>query len=64
MIRAATRDIRTFIDESVTKFILGTKPLDEWDSYVATIEDEAGAEIRAALEVRQGYFDQHLRSSY
>ena len=29
VIRAATRDIRAFIDESVTTFILGTKPLEE-----------------------------------
>ena len=64
VIRAATRDIRAFIDESVTKFIIGSKPLDEWDSYVATIEEEAGAEIQAAIEVRQAYFDQHLRASY
>jgi len=30
-------DIETFVTESIPKFITGTKPMSEWDSYVAQI---------------------------
>ena len=64
IVLAATKDIQDFIDESVTKFIVGTKPLSEWDSYVATINEQAGPRIQAAIDVRQAYFDQNIRATY
>ena len=56
--------VKDYVDECTMKFIIGTKPFDEWDKYVATVEKEAGAKIDAALEVLQAFFEAQIKDSY
>jgi len=62
--KAALKDIKTYIDESITKFVIGTKPFDEWDEYVDRINKEAGEKIEAARRMYQSYFDEHVKRFY
>ncbi|NSW92115.1 MAG: extracellular solute-binding protein [Firmicutes bacterium] len=32
-------DIQTYVDEALVNFILGKKPMSEWDNYVSTVKD-------------------------
>ena len=47
-------DIDTYVDEMVLKFIVGTEPLSNWDSYVANVQsmrlDDAIAAVQAAYD--------------
>lgn len=47
-------DITTFRDESVVAFILGSKPLSEFDAYVQQIKD---LNIDRAIEIQQAAYD-------
>lgn len=37
--RQIMADVQTYVDEQVTKFILGQEPLSNWDSYVQRVKD-------------------------
>ncbi len=50
-------DISTYVSEIVAGFILGTKPLDEWDSYVETIE---GMGIQTCLDLYQEAWNEYI----
>ena len=50
-------DIKTYIEESVLAFVIGTKPLSEFDAYVQKIED---MNIAAVTEVWQGAYERYL----
>lgn len=60
--KAGLKDIQTYVDESIMKFIIGTKPFSEWDAFVETVNKEGGAEIEAAREVYQDYFDKSVKA--
>lgn len=53
-------DITTYLQESVTGFITGTKPMEEWDSFIQTIKDTG---IDKILEVRQAQYDRLQKNS-
>ena len=38
IINAYSADLNTYFDEQQTAFIMGTRSLDEWDDYVATVK--------------------------
>ena len=61
---AVTQKVRTFVDENFTKFVIGKRPLSEWDDYVQEVIDIAGPEIEAARQMYQDYFDQHVKAYY
>ncbi len=50
-------DVYTYASESIPGFITGDKSLDEWDSYVAKL-DELG--IGTLVEIRQAGYDRYL----
>ncbi len=62
--KAGLKDIQTYVDESIMKFVIGTKPFSEWDAYVETVQAEAGTEIEAARVTYQAYFDKNVREFY
>ncbi len=62
--RVALKKVRTYIDESISKFVIGTKSFDDWEDYVNTINKEAGKEIEAAREMYQSYFDKYVKEFY
>ena len=47
--RSAT-NVKTFVDEQVSKFLLGERSFDEWDSYVAEVEALGLADLKAVHE--------------
>ncbi|MBQ7916837.1 MAG: extracellular solute-binding protein [Firmicutes bacterium] len=47
-------DIETFVKEGVMKFILGTTPMSEWDSFVAQIKSLGIDEV---IEAKQAAYD-------
>ncbi len=49
-------DIQTFMDESIVAFIVGNKPLSEWDSYVQQIKD---MNIDRCVEIYQQALDRY-----
>ncbi len=49
-------DIETYVLENFAKFIVGDKPLDEWDEYVATIE---GMGIQDCIDCYQSALDRY-----
>ena len=50
-------DIGTAVAESVTAFIVGDKPLDEFDAFVSQIED---MNIDGYLEIQQAAYDRYM----
>lgn len=62
--RVALKTIKTYVDECITKFVIGSKSFDEWDEYVETVNKEAGAEIEAARKVYQSYFDEFVKANW
>lgn len=54
IINAYSADLNTYFDEQQTAFIMGTRSLDEWDDYVATVKsmgvDEMIAVNQAAVD--------------
>jgi len=54
----------TYIDEAITRFVIGTKPFSEWDEYVATVEKEYGEEIEVARKIFQKYFESYVKEFY
>jgi len=64
MAKEVMRLIRTYVDETVTRFVVGSKPFSEWDEYVATVNKEAGAEIEACRDMYQEYFEKNVREFY
>ncbi len=51
-------DIQTYIDEALLKFILGDKPMSEWDSYVKTVNDMGMTQI---IEIYQKAYERWLK---
>lgn len=54
---AKMSDITTRIDESIVPFIIGTRSIDEWDSFVAELE---GMGLSEAQAVYQAAYDRYL----
>lgn len=50
-------DINTYISENTLKFVIGDRPMDEWDSFVSTLKDMG---IEDAIEIYQGALDRYL----
>lgn len=50
-------DIETFVSEYVVQFIVGTRSLDEWDSYASTIESMG---IATCIELKQAAYDRYM----
>lgn len=55
--REIMADIDTFVDEQITKFILGQEPLSNWDNYVNTVKEMG---IEEVLEIYQKAYDAWL----
>lgn len=51
-------DIHTYISENVVQFIVGTRSLDEWDSYVAAIEN---MDIDICIALKQAAYDRYVK---
>ncbi|WP_026485769.1 type 2 periplasmic-binding domain-containing protein [Caldanaerobius polysaccharolyticus] len=51
-------DVQTYVDENITKFILGEKPLSEWDNYVQHVKSMG---IDKVLKIYQGAYDSWLK---
>ena len=49
-------DIQTYADEMILRFIIGEKPLSEWDSFVAEIK---AMDIQTALDSYQAALDRY-----
>ena len=49
-------DLETYIKETTIAFITGTKPIDEWDEYVAKCYEMG---LDKVLEVRQAWWDRY-----
>lgn len=52
--RQIMTDIQTYVDETITKFILGQMSLDEWDKYVENVKK---MNIDRVIEIYQKAFD-------
>ena len=50
-------DIDTYLDESVSKFVVGDKSLDEFDAFVQQLKDMG---IEECIEIYQGAYDRYL----
>ena len=50
-------DIATYVSEAIPGFIMGTKSMEEWDSYCADIE---GMDIAGAVEIYQAAYDRYV----
>ena len=50
-------DIATYVSEAVPGFIMGTKSLDEWDSYCADLE---GMNLQDAVAIYQAAYDRYI----
>ena len=53
-------DIDTYVDEMVLKFIVGTEPLDNWDTFVSTVE---GMGLQEALDAMQSAHDRYMANT-
>ncbi len=56
--RQVMADVQTYVDEMITKFILGTEPLDNWDKYVQKVK---GMGIDKAIAVYQKTVDDYKK---
>ena len=50
-------DINTYVNEMVLKFIIGTEPLTNWDTFVSTVE---GMGLQKVIDVQQAALDRYL----
>ena len=50
-------EVRTYVQEMTLKFITGAESMDQWDTYVQTIEDMG---IADAIEIKQDALDRYL----
>ena len=50
-------DINTFVQETTTKFILGKKPIEEFDSYVEELKKMG---IEKVIGARQSAYDRYM----
>lgn len=49
-------DIQTYISENLSKFAVGDKSMDEWDSFV---EDIWGMDLQSCIDLKQGAVDRY-----
>lgn len=54
---AIMADVETSVKENIVKFILGDRPLDEWDAYVATLKE---MKLDRAVELKQASYDRYM----
>ena len=54
IVNAYNTDLETYFDEQMTGFIMGTRSLDEWDSYVSAVKAMGVDEL---LAVKQAVAD-------
>lgn len=52
-----TASTDTYIQEELTKFIMGTRDLNEWDKFVETVK---GMNIEKAIEINQAAYNRYL----
>jgi putative aldouronate transport system substrate-binding protein len=53
---ALMSDIKTFVEENTVKFIIGDKPLTEWNSYVEWINSHG---LDRCLEIQQSALERY-----
>lgn len=51
-------DITNYCNENTVKFILGSKPIDEFDSFIATLKDMG---IEEAIQIEQDAYDRFIK---
>ena len=49
--------VKTYVEEELTKFIMGLRGIEEWDSFVETVK---GMNVERAIEIRQGAYDRYM----
>lgn len=49
-------DIQTYLEENITKFVVGEKPMSEWDSFIQGIY---GMDIERLIAIRQDALDRY-----
>ena len=57
VIRAKYTDIQTYVDETIDAFIMGKKPLDEFDAFAAKVEEMGIGDV---LEVYQAAYNRYM----
>ena len=50
-------DFETFRDENIISFIIGSRPIEEFDAFVQECKDK---NIERAIEIRQAAYDRFL----
>ena len=50
VVNSVGTNIKTYVDESVSKFMLGERSFDEWDAYVAEVEALGLDQLKAVHE--------------
>jgi len=56
--RQIMADVQTFVDENITKFILGQEPISKWDEYVNRVKEMG---IEKVIEIYQKAYDEWLK---
>lgn len=49
--------VKTYVEEELTKFIMGLRNMEEWDSFIETVK---GMNVERAIEIRQGAYDRYM----
>lgn len=57
LISSGFADFQTYYTEMLTKFVIGTEPLENWDKFVSTLEANGLNEFTA---VYQAQYDRYL----
>lgn len=55
---SAYNDIQTFVNENLAKFVMGLKPMSEYDAYVETLLN--GYDTLRCIELQQAAFDRYM----
>ncbi len=49
--------IKTYVEEEVTKFVMGTRDMSEWDAFVETVK---GMDVERAIEIKQAAYNRYM----
>lgn len=53
--------VKTYVEEELTKFIMGLRNMEEWDSFIETVK---GMNVERAIEIRQGAYDRYMARQF
>ncbi len=52
-----TNAIETYVDEAILQFIMGIKPISDWDSYIQDLKDKG---LERVLEIKNAQYQRYL----